>query len=87
MKVRMIGGIREMQFSDPLCGLRLEPVAFPIEVINYDAAEPDDPEWLTIHDEDGLKAWADSAFPDGYELWDMEVPVGAMLAPTTKERA
>lgn len=86
MKVRMIGGVRHVEPSDLLCGLRLEPVAFPMEVLDYDFDSPTHLELITLHDEEELKAWAGTAFPDGYELWDMEVPAEAVLAPTTKER-
>lgn len=84
MKVKMIGGVRHVEPSDPLCGLWLEPVAFPMEVLDYDLDSATHLELITLHDEVQLNAWAGTAFPDGYELWDMEVPAGAV--PKAEDR-
>ena len=82
MRVRLIGGIREINTSDPLCGAWIEFVAFPMTVANYEAESTEDPEEITLHDEDELTAWADTAFePEGYQIWDAEIPAGAVLDP------
>lgn len=74
--VRMIGGIREADHKDPLGGLWLQAVAFPMSVTNYDALDPGDPDEITVHDEADLRAWADSAFDElGYEIFGLEIPV------------
>ena len=71
MKVRVIAGIREVNISDPLCGTWIEFVSFPMVVTNYEVEDPDDPEEITLHNEEELLAWANVAFEhDGYELWD-----------------
>ncbi len=70
MQVRLIGGIREPNHKDPLGGLYLEEVSFPMDVTNYAAEEIDDPDETTLHNEAQLRAWADVAFEDtGYEIW------------------
>ena len=75
MKVKVIAGIRHVEISDPLCGAWIEFVSFPMIVTNYEAGSADDPEEITLHNEGELVAWADAAFePEGYELWDMEIP-------------
>ena len=82
MRVRLMGGIRHMEISDPLCGAWIEFVAFPMRVTNYEAESPEDPEEITLHDEAELAAWADAAFePEGYQIWDAEIPCGAVLDP------
>ena len=79
MKVRMIGGVRHVEPSDPLCGLWLEPVAFPMEVLDYDLESDTHLELVTLDDEADLETWAGTAFPDG-SFGDMEVPEGAVVA-------
>ena len=75
MKVKVIAGIREMNLKDPLCGAWIEFVSFPMTVTNYEIEGPDDPEEITLKDEAELVAWADATFePEGYEIWDMELP-------------
>ena len=82
MRARLIGGIRHMEISDPLCGAWIEYVAFPMTVINYEAENPEGPEEITLHDETELTAWADTTFePEGYEIWDTRIPCGAVLDP------
>lgn len=74
MKVNMIAGIREPDFRDPLMGLWIEPVSFPMIVTNYDAEELDDPEEITLSTKEELKEWAGRAFDEmGYEVFDMEI--------------
>ena len=86
MKVRLIGGIRHMEISDPLCGAWIEYVAFPMSVTNYEAENPEDPEEITLYDEDELRAWADATFePEGYQIWDTEIPGGAVLDPEGRD--
>ena len=81
--MRVIGGIRETDFSDPLLGLWIEFVSFPMTLTNHKVESPGDPEEITVHNEDELKSWADVAFePDAYELWDLQIPLGAILAST-----
>jgi len=75
MKVRLIGGIREVDPKDPLMGLQLQAVAFPMTVPNYGAASLSDPEEVTLHDDDELRAWAEKAYDEtGYEIFGLEVP-------------
>lgn len=82
MKAKIIAGIREVNISDPLCGTWLEFVSFPMTVTNYEIGSPDDPEEITLHTEGELVAWADATFePEGYEIWDMEIPAGAIVTP------
>ena len=82
MRVRLIGSIRGVDTSDPLCGAWIEFVAFPMSVTDYQAESPEDPEEVTLHDEDQLRAWANTAFePEGYQIWDAEIPAGAVLDP------
>lgn len=74
MRIKLIGGIRQGNLKDPLMGLELRAVVYPMSVTNYDATEPSDPEEITIADEDELIAWADSAFEDmGYEIFTLDV--------------
>ena len=74
MRVRVIGGIREMDHKDPLCGLWLEFVRFPMVVTNHEAEHASDPHELTLHTEDELRRWADRAFDeDGYQIWDLSL--------------
>lgn len=76
MKVRMIGGIREINEKDPLCGLWLKFVQFPMVVTNYEATDVRESDQLTLYNEDELRHWADRAFGEmGYQIWDMEVPI------------
>lgn len=80
MRARMIGGIREADHRDPLGGLWLQAVAFPMSVTNYDALEPEDPDEITVGDEDELRKWADSAFDEiGYEIFDLDIPSGSSI--------
>ena len=82
MKVRVIAGIRDVNLSDPLCGTWIEFVSFPMKLTNYAYDGPGDPDTITVHDEDELVAWAKVAFePDGYEIWNMEIPPAAVGAP------
>lgn len=75
MRVRLIGGIREVNHKDPLLGLWLEPVVFPMAVINYHATTMSDPDELVLYSEQELTTWAEDAFSEvGYEIFDVEVP-------------
>ncbi|QIN85477.1 hypothetical protein GBA63_22510 (plasmid) [Rubrobacter tropicus] len=81
MKVRVIAGVRDVNLSDPLCGTWIEFVSFPMTLTDYASHEPGDPK-ITVNDEDELVAWANTAFePDGYEIWDMEIPPAVIGAP------
>ncbi len=81
MKVRVIAGVRDVNLSDPLCGTWIEFVSFPMTLTDYASDEPGDPK-ITVRDEDELVAWAKVAFePDGYEIWDMEIPTSVVGAP------
>ena len=81
MKVRVIAGVRDVNISDPLCGIWIEFVAFPMTLTDYASDDPGDPK-ITVNDEDELVAWARGAFePDGYEIWDMEIPTSVVGAP------
>lgn len=82
MRVRLIGGIREMDQKDPLLGLWLEPVVFPMAVINYQATKPSDQDELVLYSEDELIAWAEDAFgEDGYQIFVLEVPADTKASP------
>ena len=82
MKVRVIAGIRDVKLSDPLCGTQIEFVSFPMKLTNYAYDGPGDPDTITVNDEDELVGWANAAFePDGYEIWDMEIPPSVLSAP------
>ena len=84
MKVRVIAGVRDVNLSDPLCGTWIELVSFPMQLTNYAYGGAGDPDTITVHDEDELVAWANTAFePDGYEIWDMEIPPAVLGAPAT----
>lgn len=75
MRVRLIGAVREMNPKDPLLGLWLEPVVFPMAVINYEAKDPSDHDELVLYSENELIAWAENAFEEvGYEIFDVELP-------------
>lgn len=81
MKARIIGGIREADFRDPLGGLWIQAVDFPMAVTNFDATEPTDPEEVTLHDEDDLHSWAERTFDElGYEIFYLEIPVNSGTA-------
>ena len=81
MKVRVIAGVRDVNLSDPLCGTWIEFVSFPMTLTDYASDDPGDPK-ITVNDEDELVAWAKVAFePDGYEIWDMEIPPAVLGAP------
>lgn len=74
MKVRMIAGMREGVPKDPLSGIDIWPVQFPMRVINYQAANAEDQAELSINDEDELIEWAEVAFDEmGYEIFTMEI--------------
>ena len=82
MKVRVIAGVRDVNLSDPLCGTWIEFVSFPMQLTNYAYDGAGDPDTVTVNDEDELVAWANTAFePDGYEIWDMEIPLFVVGAP------
>ncbi len=82
MNVRVIAGIRDVNISDPLCGTWIEFVSFPMTLTNYSYDGPEDDPKVTVHNEEQLKAWADVAFePEGYEIWDMEIPTSVVGAP------
>lgn len=81
MKVRVIAGVRDVNLSDPLCGTWIELVSFPMTLTDYASDDPGDPK-ITVNDEDELVEWADTAFePEGYEIWDMEIPASVVGAP------
>ena len=81
MKVRVIAGVRDPNLSDPLCGTWIEFVSFPMTLTDYASDDPGDPK-ITVNDEDEPVAWARVAFePDGYEIWDMEIPTSIVGAP------
>lgn len=81
MKVRVIAGVRDVNISDPLCGTWIEFVSFPMTLTDYASDEPGDPK-ITVKNEDELRRWADVAFePEGYEIWDMEIPTSVVGAP------
>lgn len=82
MRVRLIGAIRQMNPKDPLLGLWLEPVVFPMAVINYEATCPTDHDELVLYSESELIAWAEDAFGEGcYEIFDVAVPTPATASP------
>lgn len=78
MKVRMILGEYEDQEPDSL-DIFLEPVCFPMEVAPVDERQiPKDGEYVTLTTEEELHQWASTRFA-AYNIWDMEVPEGAIL--------
>ena len=82
MKVRVIAGVRDPKLSDPLCGTWIDFVSFPMILTNYAYDGPEDDPKITINNEDELVEWANFAFePEGYEIWDMEIPPAALGAP------
>jgi hypothetical protein len=79
VRVRLIGGFREGDPKDPLMGLELQAVAFPMSVVNYDATGPSDPEEITLNSETELIDWANSAFDEtGYEIFTIEIQQAPM---------
>lgn len=82
MKVRVIAGIRDVNLSDPLCGTWIEFVSFPMTLTNYAYDGPEDDPKITVNNEDELIEWANLAFePEGYEVWDMDIPPAVLGAP------
>lgn len=79
MKIRMIEGFYEQPGDET--DYYLAPVAFPMQV-EYLDDDPNYPGKMDLHDEDALRGWAERRFLS-YEVWDMEVPQGALVEEIT----
>lgn len=79
--------IAEHQENDsaaPVPQAYLQCVAFPMEVA-YDGDDPEHPDTMELHDESQLRDYATRRFVS-HEIWDMEVPEGALVDDEATDR-